>query len=51
MIVDHVMGQSSAFISAWLPGTQGGEAIVSALIGDYLFRGGDDNSKANTLPV
>ncbi len=31
------LDESSAFIAAWLPGTSGGEAIVDALFGNYLF--------------
>ena len=30
----------NAFIAAFLPGTTGGEAVVSAMTGEYLFRGG-----------
>ena len=39
---------SSAFISAWLPGTAGGQAIANAIFGDYKFRYRD---QVNTLPV
>jgi len=42
---------SDAFIAAWLPGTQGGEAIVSSLFGEYLFKGGKDSGLSNTLSV
>ncbi|MCI0454159.1 MAG: glycoside hydrolase family 3 C-terminal domain-containing protein [Candidatus Dadabacteria bacterium] len=31
------LDESNAFIAAWLPGTAGGEAIVDALLGSYLF--------------
>ena len=51
MIVDSTIAQSEAFIAAWLPATQGGEAIVSALFGEYLFRGGSTDNKQNTLPI
>ena len=51
MIISDTLNQSNAFIAAWLPGTQGGEAIISAINGDYLFRGGDENNQANTLPI
>ena len=51
MLVSETLDSSKAFVAAWLPGTQGGEAIASALSGDYLFRGGDDNNPTNTLPV
>ena len=51
MIITDTLAMSDAFIAAWLPGTQGGEAIVSAIMGEYLFRGGSDSGLANTLPV
>ncbi len=47
-IVSTALNASNAFIAAWLPGTSGGEAIVQAIFGEYLFREG--NSSANTLP-
>jgi beta-glucosidase len=31
------LDESNAFIAAWLPGTAGGEALVDALFGNYLF--------------
>lgn len=51
MVVNDALASSSAFVAAWLPGTSGGEAMGSALFGDYLFRGGNENSLANTLPI
>lgn len=51
MLVEDTLNESNAFVAAWLPGTSGGEAIVSALNGDYLFRGGNDNNLSNTLPL
>ena len=47
-ITNDVFTKSNAFIAAWLPGTQGGEAVVNSIFGDYLFR---SNDLANTLPV
>ena len=41
----------NAFIAAFLPGTTGGEAVVSAMTGEYLFRGGSVTNQQNTLPV
>ncbi len=42
---------SDAFIAAWLPGTAGGAALTNAIFGQYLFRSGDSETGANTLPV
>jgi beta-glucosidase len=42
------MALSDAFVAAWLPGTTGGQAVVGALFGDYVFRNHDN---VNTLPV
>lgn len=42
MLVNDSLDSSKAFVAAWLPGTSGGEAMGSALFGDYLFRGGDN---------
>jgi beta-glucosidase len=52
---------STAFVAAWLPGTTGGQAIVDALLGKYLFCQGHftvangqkvcDAGSPNTLPV
>lgn len=52
MMSQVTMEISDAFIEAWLPCTAGGEAIVSAITGDYLFRSSSTaNGYANTLPV
>lgn len=51
MIVNEAIDNSSAFIAAWLPGTQGGEAIVQSVFGEYLFRNGSESNKQNTLPL
>lgn len=44
---------SDAYIQGWLPGTRGGEAITSAITGEYLFKsaGDEKNGYANTLPI
>lgn len=49
MIVNDILNQSSAFISAFLPGTSGGQGIVDAIFGQYTFRPQGNNSRANTL--
>ena len=38
MIINDILNDSSAFISAFLPGTSGGQGIVDALVGDYIMR-------------
>lgn len=43
------MTESSAFISAFLPGTSGGQGIVDAIVGKYVFRPNGQNDKTNTL--
>lgn len=48
MIINKALAKSNAFIAAWLPGTTGGEAVVSSIVGDYLFR---SNGISNVLPV
>lgn len=50
-IIKDTLSSSAAFIAAWLPGTQGGDAIVSSIFGDYLFRNGSEQNKQNTLPA
>ena len=49
MIVNDLLNESTAFISAFLPGTSGGQGIVDAIFGSYTFRPNGANSKANTL--
>jgi len=51
MLIDGPMNVSSAFISAWLPGTSGGQGVVDAIVGDYLIRPNGKVDKANTLSV
>ncbi|CAD8093286.1 unnamed protein product [Paramecium sonneborni] len=48
MIITNPLQVSSAFVAAWWPGTAGGEAVVQALFGEYLFKA---QGKLNTLPV
>lgn len=38
MLVNNALNISTAFISAWLPGTSGGQGIVDAISGDYKLR-------------
>ena len=49
------MDLSDAFIAAWLPCTSGGEAIMSSIVGDHLFRSGTNSTAnsadTNSLPV
>jgi beta-glucosidase len=49
MIVNDLLNESSAFISAFLPGTSGGQGIVDAIFGSYIFRPNGASSGANTL--
>ncbi len=38
MIIDNVIDDCTAFVAAWLPGTEG-EGIADLLFGDYNFKG------------
>jgi beta-glucosidase len=38
LLVDQELGQSSAFVAAWLPGSEG-RGIAEVLFGDYGFKG------------
>lgn len=49
MLVQNAVGNSSAVISAWLPGTSGGDGIANALTGRYRFRPGGSSDRRNTL--
>jgi beta-glucosidase len=51
MAVADTILQSDAFIAAWLPGTSGGEAVVSSIFGDYLFKKKTSLGYTNTLSV
>ncbi|KAL4441671.1 hypothetical protein ABPG74_021603 [Tetrahymena malaccensis] len=48
MLINDEINRSTSFISAWLPGTTGGEAIVQAIFGEYLF---GQNGYSNRLPI
>ena len=49
MIINDIIEDSSAFVSAFLPGSSGGHGIVEALIGNYSFRPGGDSDTRNSL--
>ena len=49
MIVNEVLNQSQAFISGFLPGTSGGQGVIDAVFGQYLFRSDPNNDRVNTL--
>jgi beta-glucosidase len=49
MIVNDIINESSAFLSAFLPGTSGGQGIVDALFGDYVMRPTSASNGVNTL--
>lgn len=51
MIINTPLNVSTAFISAWLPGTSGGQAIVDAIVGDYLVRPNGKVDKTNSLSM
>ena len=51
-LMQETLANSTAFIQAWLPGTTGGEAIVSAITGEYKFKSAKaDQGWPNTLAV
>ena len=49
MVIGNVLETSHAVVSAWLPGTAGGDGIVDALSGKYRFRSGGSSDRRNTL--
>ena len=49
MLVENVVSQSDAVVSAWWPGTAGGDGIVNALTGKYRFRANGSGDRRNTL--
>ena len=52
MIIQDTLASSTSYIQAWLPGPTGGEAVVSAITGEYRFRAKKANQGwPNTLPV
>ena len=49
LLINQILSSSNAVISAWLPGTAGGQGILDAISGDYLLK--PNGSKKNTLSV
>jgi beta-glucosidase len=49
MIIENVLNESTAVVAAWLPGTSGGDGIISAITGRYSFRPNGTNDRRNTL--
>ena len=49
MLIPNVVANSSAVVSAWLPGTAGGDGIANALTGNYRFKPSGNADKRNTL--
>ena len=49
MIIGDILSQSKVVVSAWLPGTAGGDGIADALVGRYSFRPKGDEDRRNTL--
>ena len=49
MIINDILTESSAFISAFLPGTSGGQGIVDGIFGGYVFRPNGAKDGANSL--
>ena len=47
MILNNILTESSSFLSAFLPGTSGGQGIVDAIFGDYVIR--PNGAKVNSL--
>lgn len=51
MIINDILTQSSGFISAFLPGTSGGQGIVDGIFGNYVFRPNGAKDGANSLSI
>ncbi len=49
MIINDILKESSAFVSAFLPGTSGGQGIVDAIFGDYVIRPNGNKDGVNSL--
>ena len=49
MILNSILTESSGFISAFLPGTSGGQGIVDAIFGDYVIRPNGAKNGVNSL--
>lgn len=51
MIINDILAESAGFISAFLPGTSGGQGIVDGIFGDYVFRPNGAKDGANSLSI
>lgn len=51
MLINQTLSDSQAFISAFQPGTSGGQGIIDGIFGDYLFRADPQNDRVNTLSM
>jgi len=49
MLIDNVLSESTSVVSAWLPGTSGGDGIIDAITGKYVFRPNGSSDRRNTL--
>lgn len=49
--IPTIYEQSTAVISAWLPGTSGGQGIVDLISGNYLARPGGSSNRKNSLSM
>jgi beta-glucosidase len=49
--IGNIYNQSNAVISAWLPGTSGGQGVVDLISGAYVARAGGDSNRKNSLSV
>lgn len=49
LIINSTLSTSNAVISAWLPGTAGGQSVFDGIYGNYLFK--PSGTKKNTLSI
>lgn len=49
MLIDKIISESNAVLSAFLPGTSGGQGIVDALTGTYIIRPNGQSDVKNSL--
>lgn len=49
--ISNLYEQSTAVISAWLPGTSGGQAVIDLISGAYVARPGGISNRKNSLSV
>jgi len=49
MLVDNILTQSSAVLSAFLPGTSGGQGIIDVITGKYVMRPNGQSDTKNSL--